>query len=86
MKRSTPSQFVPDTFLHEKKWSSFLAYERQEAKNQYGNDNYKGLTASPAYPIIVLEGKEVIDGNHRVALALERGQKTIPAIVGKKIR
>ena len=68
------------------KWRNWLANERQDAIEQFGDDHYyDSLSASPTYPIIITD-RDVVDGNHRVALALERSQKTIPTIVGHKIR
>jgi len=72
-------------FYTKNQWSGYLANERWDALDQYGNmDKYEHLAASPKYPIIIIEGTDVIDGHHRIALALEKNQKTIPAIVGVK--
>jgi hypothetical protein len=71
-------------FKTKRDWLGWLKNEELEAKEQYGNaDKYKSLIASDDYPIIIT-GKEVVDGNHRVAIAYRKGLTTIPAIVGTK--
>lgn len=72
-------------FYTKTRWSDYLANERFDAIEQFGDDDkYKHLAASPKYPVIIHEGEGVMDGHHRIALALEKNQKTIPTILGVK--